>query len=142
MTLTSGSDSITDTGIDRIGPPEDGEHGVGPALGRGAGEVLDPRIVAVHGLGLGPVGLELGVFDPGQDLLEDGALERTPAALEPEPGIELLDQTGPAGVVAAIGPVAGAVLVGQALPLPEQAGERLVRPHAGLFGEEVRRSTR
>ena len=61
----------------------------------GAFEVLDRGGVAVALARLGPVGVELSLFDLCQDLLEDGAVQCATAHLEPVAAVVLLGQVGP-----------------------------------------------
>ncbi len=117
------------------GLAEDGVEGVEAALAVGAGQVGGGGGVALGGPGGGPVGLELGLDDPGEDGVELGALQRrAPAGQGPGP-VEVLVELGVAVLMAALVAVPGAVLVDQAHPLTDHQIEGVVAVRLGLGHE-------
>lgn len=76
-------------GRSRSGGLKDGEQGVGAALGRGAFEHGGASVVADAGPEIVPLPVELGVFEPAQDLGDRCALDGAELGDEVERVIEL-----------------------------------------------------
>ena len=121
-----------------VGTAEDGQDGIGPPLGGGAGELVGGGVGAVDGLGVGAVGFPFDGFLAGEDLGEAGAFEGSPVAVQPPGQVGfVLPQTGVAAFVGAFVVLVGAVGVDQRAELSQPGHEVVVALGAGLFGDHV-----
>ena len=111
------------------------DEGVGPALARGAGQLVDPRRAAQALLGLRTVGLEEVAFEAVQFIRtiepETGSRVIWPSHMPPRARLEEHVARGLALLVGGLGPVG----VGQLLPVLEHPGEVLEAQFGGLGHE-------
>ncbi len=113
------------------------DEGVGPALGRRAGQLVDPRRAPQAFLGLGAVGLEEVVLEAVELVRDNGARDRVEGHLaEPHPA-EARFQEDVAGRLAVLFGGVGPVGVGQLLPVTQGPVE-VLEAHLGRLGDEHR----
>ena len=110
-------------------------QGIEAALRRGAAEQRHRHVVAVHGAGEVPVGVELGVDEGVEHLADGGALGGAAMGVEMELGADHVDIAAPAGMRCFVVAV-GAVDIGERFPALHDATEIIEAQHLGLADKD------